>query len=441
MAGQELRAYTPSERKLFSGKPEIRGEHIRPLGQLSDFVVDQMPHLLHDAAASPQGFPDVRAILTQTIEDFLKSPQKQILVDRVRFDTNAQRVAVLDLLMLKNAIGNSVLVERGAQDVDNAKDKQFPIFSKIDNLVRQIDPDRQVMTITYADVIFSNPLLSDPRTFLPLDTIEGQENFWFYEAHRRAELSFRQIDDASRSAIHLLARNGEKGIQQAIGELRRVGISTRAEFAGKHAIDKEHEEQTGRITPAYAPSTFAEDAIDNISRLRDDMNHFKTFRPYFNSVDSDPSVGGASGQYTASVPGLELLLAGDVLPLERAQYTDGNWPYMSVPEREHINSARALVSQGLTLDALSYSLEQRRAPGSQDLLDLLYGYNDFIQEFRRRHRMAVMKQVPEYFQGARGTGGTTGESGFLDRRRNVELIQRPRPAKTGGQYGEHRRAA
>ncbi len=437
----ESEGYRPQERRLFSGKPEIVGERIRPLGPLSDFVVDRMPHLLYDAASSPQRFTDVRATLTHAVEDFFHDPESQRVIDRARFSPATQRVAVLDLMMLKNAIGNSVAVERGLQDVEDGIDKQFPIFEQIDQLIHQIDPERQVMTITYADVIFSNPLSSDPRTFLPLDTVEGQENYWFYEAHRRAESSFRAINDASRAAIQLLATHGAYGIQPAIKALRGVGITTRDEFKARHEGDGDHEATTGRLTPSYAPRTFAEDAIDNISRLHDDMNRFKTFRPYFNSIDSDPSIGGASGQYTASVPGLELLLAGDVLPPERAEYTNGNWPYMSAPEREHILYARQIVSQRLTLDALSYSLEQRRAPGSQYLLSLLYGYNDFIQEFRRRHRKAVEKQVPEYFQGVRGTGGTTSESGFLDIRRQFELIQRPRPARTQDQYGQDRRVA
>ncbi len=126
---------------------------------------------------------------------------------------------------------------------------------------------------------------------------------------------------------------------------------------------------------------------------------FARFRPFFNGINGYP---GPSGQYSESIPILDLLIHGgqNLSPEEREQVRsnldEGLYP-------DHEGHA------GMLEDLLD-DPDPRLDMPADDRRQLIQGLNTL----RRTHRGSVKKLIPEVLAGeAEGTGGTTDVRSYL----------------------------
>lgn len=347
---------------LFEGKyhpneHEVRTRQ-RPLGPISDFVVEQLPieleairggksteNLVREAYSLIQGMPSFDA--------------------RIQ-DAHSRDLAGLDLKILEAAIAHSGAIPP-------------------DSLVLSVDAfaakNNQPPAITYEEIILINPP-ADHRTFTRGEP--GQSEADFYEGHRRIEAYLAQAINTVELGIQALTSGSED-----VGTVG-VAIGTRADYI----------EQVIHYMHAIG--------------MKMPKEHFAEFRPYL-GTHPIRQTKGPSGAFTARIPILELLLAGEHLPEEYMQYLENNKMYFPRSGRIQIDQARSMVEEGLTLTALSRRLGNPEAlDGGIDLL------GKSIRKFRGVHYKGVAHQVPGAISGhTRGTGGEIDPGTFLRERMKI----------------------
>ncbi len=198
---------------------------LRPLGDCSNFVVEEHPQLLARGDVKP----------LERASAHMGSVASEILVEPL--SVQEQRLAHLDLHMLAAGL----------------RRHQAALPSSLEAALQVVG---QAGGLTYQDLILSNPLEEDPRTFLMGDLAKMEH--LFYEVHRAIERRITQ-------AIHAL------GEPEAVAH---VNANTR---------------ELQRLKKGLSASVFPK------------------MRPYYANPEGIP---GPSGKYSAGVFTLDALCAG-----------------------------------------------------------------------------------------------------------------------------------
>lgn len=356
----------------------------RPLGQVSDFVVVQMPQLL---VGIQSGQNDVEGF-ANSVEDLIGQNESRVnqvlsLKPSNRYPhVQAKDLAALDLKMLEAAI-----VHNGGNPPE-----------RLVELVDEFAPaTNQPPGLTYEELIYINPR-TDMRTFTTGDV--GKSEYDFYVAHRMAEDQLSgTIRDVQEAGI-VLDGLGTKGLKESVGLLTKAS----AYFYGVIPYLKAMETRMPKA-------------------------HFKVetgFRRYFNTRKRNGlELKGPSGAFTAGIPIIELHLAGENLPAESYNYYANNFQYFprggdgEALGRVEINVALEAVNTESTLTAISARLGNPPVL-SKSLTEL----SDLIREFRGCHYRLVKEQLPEAVENQiAGSGGETNPGTFLRDRMKIRHIK------------------
>lgn len=354
------------EIRLFN--PDNSGEQarvpIRPLGSLSDFIIEVLPIILEEIR-------DERGsvmMLANVCEDLVEYLNEDGLTERIT-DPYLFDVAVLDVKMMAPAVAGS-----GGQPGPK-------LMSLVDKLSKVVD---QPSGITYEEIILVNPTL-DQRVFTGGSVGESESDF--YETHRRIERHFDSVIVDMKRVENFLAGTyvAEIGVANF---LRRVQSELNKVIELMKVIGEEM-----------------------------DPGDFSVFRQYLVG-SSERKLKGPSGAFTAGVPVIELLLSAPSMSEEQISYLFDNSRYFPRKGREQIFEA---VLQGLRGRSLVQLCEQM---GNPDYLILgLKKISELIREFRGMHYKGVSRQVPEAISGeVSGTGGEDDPGAFLRRRMKINHV-------------------
>lgn len=342
--------------RLFDSSTEAANLHTipqRPLGEFSELVMNlgRLPPNPADRLALIHG-------LSQQTEDTLSDSSTQALVRSNLATGNRKEMSLsrLDLQLMANVIKAS--------------------GGNIGPLLQQyVDQYAEVMgmvpTVTYEDLVENNPS-TDIRT--ATGTLD-EEHFLF--AHKL-------IEEKWRRAI--------SGIDVAIEACINHDYETAAQ-------------STHQANLAYRRG------IGRLMHIHNKMNgeQFNYFRLYFDPIRSD--LKGASGQYTATQPIIDLLVYGDKLPPEYFAYLEQSMKYLPVWGQQRIQEVRSQIEEGKTLRTLTTGL-----PKDSNLLLAVNSLADATNKFRSHHQQTVKHFLPGYESGTTlGSGGSTGN--FLNDRK------------------------
>jgi len=339
----------------------------RPLGAVSDFVVERLPMEL-EAIRVGSDTQKVTNLVGSLIENL--SHEK---IAKVMRSPHNLGLAGLDLKMLEAGI-----VQHGGKAPEKLT-HLVDIFSREAN---------QPPGLTYEELIDINPP-GDKRTFTKGQV--GRSESDFYEGHRRIEHHLQNGIHAISHGINILIERNLEGIQRAVGNIQ----DARGEMA--------------RVVGYMGDfrSKFSKD-------------HFSEFRPY---LDPHPTRGlkGPSGAFSARIPVLELFVVGDQLLEEHKPYLENNIVYFPREGRRQIKKAIDASENGLTLFAQSNRL------GNPDelIVSIANLYSTFF-DFRSQHYGAVAHHVPQALTGeVKGTAGSDARQFLTERiQMTKELIKK-----------------
>lgn len=266
---------------------------IRPLGKISDFVVEVLPDHL---AAIQEGRMEIGG-LSLLVEQQLQGVDADLVGDVL---TGRDReIALLDLLIMQSALGNS----KG--EVPHVLTHMIEHFAK---------KEGRIPALTYEDVILINPLDTDPRTFTRGRV--GQAELAFYQTHAVIEEQGGAINKIVKQALVDLQQGD---MQQAVHVLSGIAESSQiivAEMLGMKALN---------------PKDFA------------------AFRDYFGGYPEGNK--GPSGAFSPAIAVLDVLLSGNDLTEDRHAYLGDNRQYFPREGQREIDEAYALVSHTGALDS------------------------------------------------------------------------------------------
>ena len=176
-------SYDLSELNLFKPKysiDDVERKPIRPLGEVSDFVVYEMPKRL---TAVRKRNEDAEALIDSIESLLFKKNIEQILSD---LDTEKKNIVVLDLRMLQSAVMHS----NGA------------FSEKINKFYNSLsDMTMKPNILTYEDLVLNNPK-KDIRTFT--EGFIGHSEASFYVGHQITEEKLEKVVRDLVSASQLL---------------------------------------------------------------------------------------------------------------------------------------------------------------------------------------------------------------------------------------------
>lgn len=281
-------------------------EPIRPLGKISDFVVEILPIQLEAVREGRLGIDKLSGTIRHLLIDADAGAIGSFITGRDR------EIALLDLLCMQSALGNS-----GGEIPEALTDVIGHLASK----------EGRPPILTYEDVILINPLDTDPRMFTR-GSVGGAELF-FYKTHRNIEEAGLILNELVRSALCDL---GEGNIADAKFLLEQCNLPSAMllqEMFGLKALDPED---------------------------------FAKFRTYFGGYPKGNK--GPSGAFSPAIATLDVLLSGRELPEDRRAYHRDNSMYFPREGQREIQAAYTLVLNSKALDeyrGIDEEIDQHRS--------------------------------------------------------------------------------
>lgn len=336
----------------------------RPLREVSDFVIEQMPEMLEEIKCQKGKIHKLEsdvALLMKRVDSFM--------IARILADVQGSDLAAFDVKMTEAAI-----VHSGGKPPER-------LVTIVDALAEATD---LLPIITYEDLIFINPS-EDRRTFTSGDMKQTEADF--YEGHRIIEGHMDEVLKHFLRAINELSKYREESVDTVNTIL-------------KQSLDC--------LLPALGYMEIFEKEM-----LKE---HFKVFRNYL-STNPVRRMKGASGAFYATIPTADLLLGGENLAEDHLNYLRQHIAYFPRKGRKDINRALTNVLYGLTLNGLYKAIGKPKVLGST-----LRELSGALQKFRGKHYRAILAQHPDILADvAVGTSGEMGE--FLRERLQIKHIR------------------
>lgn len=355
---------------LFEGKHHPKEQEVcrptRPLEEVSNFVIEQLPQELEYVRNGQAHGDDLRDIAA----DILRNTSDSIFANALQ-DPLQRDLAGLDLKILEAAIVHS-------------SSKPPGMLVQLVNKFSQASDQPPI--ITYEEIILVNPVL-DRRTFTNGEI--GKSEADFYEGHRLIEGHLDNVVDGIVSGIQILAERNIAGVEEVTQRLQTASAGFTSVIEYMHVIGM---------------------------KMR--REHFAEFRQYLGS-HSLRNLKGPSGAFTAGIPTIDLLLAGENLPGEFYAYLEENRMYFPRSGRKGLERARILGQNGLSLVSLT---EQLGFP--EQLTDPISAISEQVRVFRGHHYRGVKYQIPGAITGdVQGTGGEMDPGTFLRERMKMRHME------------------
>ncbi len=265
---------------------------LRPLGPLSDFVVEVLPIALAENSQN----------LTKRAHDVVSATPRRF-VDASYDHPQDRWLALLDMKMLDAALAHT------------KRETPLGIYPLIDFFAG----DQTHKGLTYEELVLINPR-QDPRAF-STGEVRTTEVF-FYDQHRITEEFCDRMLLPTWKLLNALD-----------AKLSPEEIDVLAD------IPEWQQNLHGMIAPILA-----------LQRMN--AKHFDAFRPYFNPRPHLEGKG-ASGAFSAGHPLLEFLWHGDLLNEKRLEYVRSNWQYFPRRSRRDLTEALNRARSGRTVHALA----------------------------------------------------------------------------------------
>lgn len=145
---------------------------------------------------------------------------------------------------------------------------------------------------------------------------------------------------------------------------------------------------------------------------RDEFLKFRTYISAYGKMGEPDYLPGPSGAFTASIPIVEFLLAGDQSEKDYLIFVSKNFLHYPVVQR---NLMKQLAEGYLAGEAKSLLTLADEQDDEQELRSALRGLADKLKTFRQKHMGMVRSKLPESFKGSMGAGNTRD---FLENRIN-----------------------
>jgi len=356
----------------FSGESRFDGSSIndlvrepnRPLGDVSDFVVEQLPNRLEDIR---DGY-DVQLLVDEIEEklSLMSLDEKRILFgsEDKKFD-----IAQLDLWMLHNAVLNS-----------NGKlGKVLKDLTHISSTT-----SHRPKSLIYSDVVMSNPI-GDMRTFTS-GTV-GYSEALFY-------LKTRQIEDELVPVINFL--------NLALDHLIQNRLMSSGDYLNQASLGVKN----------------CAEVMDQLKEM--DREHFLELREYLMPLEG---LKGISAYFSHGIKQTDLLFAGNRLSSAEPKYFDTTEKELGqgyYAEAERIR--RALDIRKEKKSVMDF-IEQQEGTGygPSELYNAALDFSKAILSFRGNHKRIVNKVGL-----TQGSAGIKDLNPFFDRRMKpyIEVIDR-----------------
>lgn len=335
---------------------------IRPLGEISDFVIETLPVLINALAAEQN--PEIKQghalELAKSIE-YLFSRISPVRLEEIK-NSSSLKVALLDCKMCAMALWHS-----GIYDLPKS-------FSYI--LQTLSDTYGYPIILTYEDIVLNNPI-ADMRTFFGSTDVVGKNEYLFYRSHQ-------VIEDELSPVIELLRRTVDSA------EIKTAEIN----------------DLWGRMKKCRII----------LKKLLIDELQSGPFNKFRNYLDSTKFHSGPSGAFTGSYPLIDLFWRGpDHIPIDNREKYIEQSNYFPVHQREEIRELILNPKRNIR------SLGRIKGPEFEILFRVL---KIEMVNFRSLHLKAVEKHLPDVYSGkAKGTGGTLIDylKKALENTRQVEL--------------------
>ncbi len=346
---------------------------IRPLGPLSDLVIEELPGVLAQAK-------DGRNVEAKELLERANHFAEGLLMGGLPTSSETQeyRIARLDVLMLYTGFAH-----RGVR-----------LTSNLSDLVGRFS-GAQIPALTYEDIVLNNPVHTDPRTFT--DGVVGADEEHFYVIHQDLEHAMKPAIVALKDAIF-------------------VHIKSAKDFSRDEALQKKAVADTELLALDLL--------VDNTRTVGRGMKLFDEFRPFLNPIPKDylaPTLSneeyvGPSGAYSGTVHALDLLIEGSAFGKLASEdevllYVKTNKQYIPIVDSD-------LLDEAISLATRDNNILHVRDSQDKMLVDTLADYASRLLMFRRIHLGSVRRQVPSVMKNDSeiGTGGISNVARFLQGR-------------------------
>lgn len=330
-----------------------RTERIRPLGDLSTFVVETLPHRLLEISDHPERLIPFIQEIESLCERYIDTI-KILSTNSTKDSDKTFVVARLDVLMLQVAIHKS-------------GGRIGPMLSMCIDAITKISG---INGLTYEDIVLNNPD-TDLRLFSTGEVAVSEAGF--YLSHKRIEelLIPLKID-----LMHVVGCTSAT-IEIVISLLQRVR-------AALH--------QSARITST----------IKNKMKVE----HFDGYFRRFLAEDPITHHRGPSGAFTSTIPLFDFLIAGENVPEEIKEYISKQLQYYPQADQEilkdYVTKEQNRTIRGVFLGEFP------------ELRGHLKKAGNAMKAFRRSHLSAAQKHTARAMKGLEnGTGGETDVAAFL----------------------------
>ncbi|MBI3336654.1 hypothetical protein HYZ98_03770 [Candidatus Peregrinibacteria bacterium] len=342
---------------------------MRPLHNLSDYVVEELPS---DLELMRSGTAGQYRDLVQKAENLAQDKGDVIAVSR-----GGQILQLLDCTILESAIRTHGGVPG-------------PLLSDLTNRCAALG--KSIPTLTYEGLVAINPLATDPRTFCTGEI--GTAELFFYQSHANIE--------------YILAR--------CVQEMREI----LANVYGEPARDIDLSITT-RIRGNLIPM------VQTINRMMKQLFSklpkyaFDAVRPYFD-VNSIRGFHGPSGKFSAGVFAVDALLYGDHpdmnLFLQKKMAELAYFPGTTASGdcfsgQDDMRSSFTLAQKKETLFSMQNKVE------SVELYDVMRTLFREMHMFRSQHFAIAQRFIPDALMQGAGTGGETDLQRYLKHARDV----------------------
>ncbi len=324
---------------------------VRPLGEISNFVQEELPRLISnfENVANNNSDPKINYALAERMKELFTQDAAEII--KGLNDNESFNVAILDCKMCAMALWHG-----GIQELpQNLKELLV-------NLCKQRgDPH----ILTYEDIILNNPP-SDLRTFFEKKSALADNEIVFYTAHQMVENFLIPAVAIIRSAL----------AQEKISEFETSAIAVLLKGSNQ------------------ATALLSKELI---------KKDFGVFRKYLKSVGP---LNGPSGAFSGSYPLLDLLWLGkDKVFDDNLKRYQNDMIYFPSFQREEIKHLA-------TTD--SVSVKCLVTSGNTNFNNLLKVIEKAMFDFRAIHLGSVKKHLPEVFADQeQGTGNVANPGTYL----------------------------
>lgn len=337
---------------------EIARTPDRPLGEISNFVTETLPSKLAQIRAGNTDVLDLSNFISGLLDNLDQNQIEYLLelsgpvtsfAGSYPYDMRLA-LATLDLKMLEASIVHS----GGIPD-----ERLIQLVDKFSEGVGQLP------VLTYEELVYVNPLQSDPRVFSLGDVSNHERDFYY--GHRLIEA---QLNNGIRH-IHYLLNNNDVNV------LRDMNYINACVDRAVNTMSMYHR--------VFNPDDFLE------------------FRGYLGSHPIRNLKGG-SGAFSPAVPVLELILNRASLEQTDFEYLEKNKRYFPIQGQREIDDAMRMNQDLIT-----------KYPEHAEMIGQI---TTQVRRFRAHHYRAVNTHIPQALEG--DLTGTAGEDPktFLKRRIN-----------------------